>query len=70
MTLTDVAAGRCGGCGHPQSDPAETVSTHATSEGLVTYTRCGCGALQIRLARWDSSPPRVVAEGRPAPGQW
>ncbi|UBU17177.1 hypothetical protein [Nonomuraea gerenzanensis] len=27
------------------------VSSHRTSEGVVSYLRCGCGAWEVRTAR-------------------
>ncbi|WP_165978393.1 hypothetical protein [Actinomadura darangshiensis] len=38
------------------------LSRHLTSEGVVTYTRCACGRLQMRVQRFDPGP--VVAAGR------
>ncbi|WP_396454030.1 hypothetical protein [Actinomadura sp.] len=38
------------------------LSRHPTSEGVVTYTRCACGRLQMRVERYG--PGAVVAAGR------
>lgn len=45
-----TAAGTCIDCGWPHTD-AEVVSRHRTSQGLVVWSRCVCGALQIWLYR-------------------
>lgn len=41
------------------------VSSHRTSEGLVSYLRCGCGAWEVRTAGPQGSVialPRSVAD--------
>ncbi|MEU8344483.1 hypothetical protein [Actinomadura meyerae] len=38
------------------------LSRHLTSEGVVTYTRCACGRLQMRVQRFEAGA--VVAAGR------
>jgi hypothetical protein len=40
----------------------EVLSRHLTSEGVVTYTRCACGRLQMRVQRFEPGP--VAAAGR------
>ncbi|WP_344598651.1 hypothetical protein [Actinomadura vinacea] len=50
----------CPRCGWPQSDVYEVLSRHLTSEGVVTYTRCACGAVQMRVQPFQPGP--VVAE--------
>ncbi|WP_157406618.1 hypothetical protein [Actinomadura rubrobrunea] len=35
------------------------LSRHLTSEGVVTYTRCACGEVQVRVQPF--TPGRVVA---------
>ncbi|GAA3546876.1 hypothetical protein GCM10022419_028840 [Nonomuraea rosea] len=51
---------------HPRGlhDPLAltVVSSHRTSEGLVSYLRCACGAWEVRTARGV-----VVAPQRPLP---
>jgi hypothetical protein len=42
----------------------EVLSRHLTSEGVVSYTRCACGRLQMRVQRFEPAP--VVAAGRDA----
>lgn len=37
----------CVECGWPVDQPAEVISRHLTTEGLVVYTRCVCGRLQV-----------------------
>lgn len=38
----------CSGCGSLDAGIVELISRHAFSQGLVYYTRCACGALQVR----------------------
>ncbi|SNS46670.1 hypothetical protein SAMN05443665_1004170 [Actinomadura meyerae] len=52
----------CPRCGWPESDVYEVLSRHLTSEGVVTYTRCACGRLQMRVQRFEAGA--VVAAGR------
>jgi len=54
-------AQRCPGCGWPLADTYEPVSRHDTSEGLVLYSRCPCGRLQVR-----GGPASPVVSGRAA----
>ncbi|MGP4028276.1 hypothetical protein [Actinomadura sp. 3N407] len=30
------------------------LSRHLTSEGVVSYTRCACGEVQVRVQRFES----------------
>lgn len=39
----------CPGCAWPLDEPYEVVSRHATSEGVVTYSRCACGEMRVTL---------------------
>ncbi|MEV5707884.1 hypothetical protein [Actinoallomurus sp. NPDC052274] len=39
----------CPTCGWSDSDVYEVLSRHLTSEGVVTYSRCVCGEVQVRL---------------------
>ncbi|WP_171064312.1 hypothetical protein [Actinomadura soli] len=32
------------------------LSRHLTSEGVVTYTRCACGEVQVRVRRFEPGP--------------
>lgn len=41
---------QCPRCGWPVDRPFQILSRHVTSEGLVTYTRCACGAHRMCLA--------------------
>jgi hypothetical protein len=60
----------CPRCGWPQSDVYEVLSRHLTSEGVVTYTRCACGAVQMRFQSFAPGPVVGAAEAchGPAPG--
>ncbi|BAW05371.1 hypothetical protein [Nocardia seriolae] len=40
----------CGRCGWPIDQPFQVLSRHRTSEGIVSYTRCACGALRMQLS--------------------
>ena len=50
--MTDRPAERpaaCQVCAWPVAEPYEIVSRHVTSEGVVIYSRCACGEMQVRL---------------------
>ncbi|GAA1771726.1 hypothetical protein [Streptomonospora arabica] len=38
----------CPDCGWPEEEIYQVVSRHPTSTGMVVYTRCACGRLQVR----------------------
>lgn len=40
----------------------EVLSRHLTSEGVVTYTRCACGEVQVRVQPFQ---PGAVVAARP-----
>ena len=46
--VTYESSDKCRRCGWPESEPYETVSRHLTSTGMIVYTRCFCGLLQVR----------------------
>lgn len=70
MDQTDGCVPRCPNCGWPQREPYEIVSRHRTSSGVVVYTRCMCGALQVRLvAQNQGADGPVVAIGGTFPTQ-
>ncbi|MFR9801767.1 hypothetical protein ACL02T_05595 [Pseudonocardia sp. RS010] len=52
---------RCAQCG-PTAD-ATTLSTHHTSEGLVRYQKCACGAMSIEMLTIPVEPVRVFPAG-------
>jgi hypothetical protein len=37
----------CPRCGWPTAEPFEVVSRHVTSEGMIVWSRCACGRLQV-----------------------
>lgn len=37
----------CPACGWPTAEPYEVISSHRTSEGTITWSRCSCGRLQV-----------------------
>lgn len=45
---------------------SEVVSCHLTSEGVLVYTRCACGALRLQLHRPEGRN-QVIVEGRHRP---
>jgi len=51
----------CPRCGWPESDTYEVMSRHLTSEGVVSYTRCACGEVQVRFQPYDAG--RVMTPG-------
>ncbi|MFI0483289.1 hypothetical protein [Actinomadura sp. 9N215] len=55
----------CPRCGWPESQVYEVLSRHLTSEGVVTYTRCACGEVQVRVQRFE---PGTVVTGGPGDG--
>ncbi|MUN36531.1 hypothetical protein GNZ18_07950 [Actinomadura sp. NEAU-AAG5] len=52
----------CPRCGWPQTQVYEVLSRHLTSEGVVSYTRCACGEVQVRV---QSFGPGAVVGARP-----
>lgn len=50
---------RCPHCGSPDRGPHHLISAHSTSEGMILWSRCTCGAVEARLER------NVIARGRP-----
>jgi hypothetical protein len=52
----------CPRCGWPQSETYEVLSRHLTSTGVLTYTRCACGA--IRLQPYGTGTVVAAAEPR------
>jgi hypothetical protein len=53
----------CPACGWPTAEPYEIVSRHVTSEGVITWSRCACGRLQVHrgasvVLRATSTPRR------------
>ncbi|MFC5754137.1 hypothetical protein [Actinomadura rugatobispora] len=50
------------------SSTEKIVSRHATSDGIVVWSRCACGRLRMTLIPYDPSPcgqeRRLTAGGR------
>jgi hypothetical protein len=63
MTHHDSTSTRCRRCGWPESEPYETVSRHLTSTGMIVYTRCACGLLQVRSYPIAGRRPGLIARG-------
>jgi hypothetical protein len=53
----------CPYCSWPDSEPVDVLSEHRTAEGLIVWTRCPCGSLQVRLAA--ASGVRLLSRGFP-----
>jgi hypothetical protein len=50
----------CRRCGYPIDQPDDTLSSHATSDGETSYSRCcACGLLQV-WTRSGDAPARLV----------
>lgn len=62
-----MATSTCPHCGRDESIEREVLSRHTTSEGIVSWTRCACGAVQLRLRRHGTASDDVRARG-PARG--
>jgi len=54
----------CPNCGWPESVLYNVVSRHLTSTGMIVYSRCVCGALQVRHLT-TSGGTGLVARGAP-----
>ncbi|TDD71837.1 hypothetical protein [Actinomadura rubrisoli] len=52
----------CPRCGWPVTEAYEVLSRHLTSEGVVSYTRCACGEVQVRVQPYG--PGEVVSASR------
>jgi hypothetical protein len=50
---------------HRHHDSNRIVSRHQTSEGVVVYRRCHCGALQVSLHR-PGRRPTAISDSRHA----
>lgn len=57
----------CIDCGWPDTD-ARVVSRHRTSQGMVVWSRCVCGALQVWLHR--AGVAESVARASQPDGGW
>jgi hypothetical protein len=54
--------GACPSCGITRAVGGEVASVHRTSEGLVIWVRCVCGALELR--RQAAGATEVLGRGR------
>jgi hypothetical protein len=60
-------ADRCPWCGRREDEPAQVISRHMTSTGLITYARCRCGLLHVWHSRAPADRAAVLAQAaRPA----
>ncbi|OZM77759.1 hypothetical protein CFP66_33880 [Pseudonocardia sp. MH-G8] len=46
----DATPRNCPGCGWLVTEPYQVLSRHATSEGVLVWSRCPCGRLQAHRA--------------------
>jgi hypothetical protein len=67
-TPPDAAETVCPNCGWPEDVPYRVLSWHRTSTGVVVYTRCACGALQVRRQA-RSGGDDLLARGAPRWGR-
>jgi hypothetical protein len=56
-------ANTCPCCGWPTAEPFQVVSRHVTSEGMITWSRCACGRLQVH--RGGALVLRATGTARP-----
>ncbi|HEY7486710.1 MAG TPA: hypothetical protein VH912_19775 [Streptosporangiaceae bacterium] len=63
MTYKDTKSRKCRRCGWPEDQPYETVSRHLTSTGVIVYTRCVCGLLQVRSYPHTGRRAGLIARG-------
>lgn len=63
MIVSRLHDSTCRVCGRP-TERQQLLSRHTTSEGIVSWVRCACGALEARF-RPHGSSERVVAASRP-----
>jgi hypothetical protein len=61
MTVSTIHDSTCRACGRVV-EHQQVVSRHTTSEGVVSWMRCTCGALQARFRPYGRTE-RVVASG-------
>lgn len=54
----------CAQCGWPSDQPTEILSRHTTSEGVVVYSRCVCGALHMWVWSPEAEEAWLVARSR------
>jgi hypothetical protein len=52
----------CPACGWPVAETFQLVSRHQTSEGVIVYSRCPCGRLQVRGGAAGPMTSRYAAE--------
>lgn len=46
---TGTTVNGCPRCGWPRNEIFEVLSRHLTSKGVVSYTRCACGEIEMRF---------------------
>jgi hypothetical protein len=59
-----TALNRCPQCACP--DAQQILSRHQTTDGLLTYTRCRCGALHLWLSPQDATARHIARGGHVA----
>ncbi|MDA1358941.1 hypothetical protein O1R50_04870 [Glycomyces luteolus] len=52
----------CSACGWTDDDGGDVVSRHHTSEGVIVWTRCVCGAVRARRHRLGPAEPVAGAD--------
>lgn len=57
----------CPSCGWPTAETYTIISRHATSEGVVVYSRCACGRLRATLYATAANAALRATAGVPTP---
>lgn len=65
MILATIEGSTCRACGRAVTGAGRELSRHSTSEGVVVWVRCSCGAFQARVRPEGESTEQVVAAGGP-----
>jgi hypothetical protein len=65
MTITTIDDHASRVCTCHTDEPATVLSRHSTSQGVVVWVRCACGALNARFRPYGDRLERVVASGGP-----
>lgn len=66
MITSTIQSTTCHTCGRPIAEEQQILSRHSTSEGIVAWVRCECGALQARFRPYGGSNEQLVASSEPA----
>jgi hypothetical protein len=56
--------------GRPACSGLEVISRHPTSTGVVSYIRCVCGGVQVRIRPYDTGQTVVHVDQRAGGTRW